>query len=186
MTTLPLSCRCGEVTGIVKDVTNSSGNRLICCCSDCQAFVSKLMPEDNILDAHGGTDIYQTSPASIEITTGREKIRYLRLTEKGTFRWYADCCKTPIGNTLGPKMPFVGLIHGFWAEKPRWEEVVGPPSARVQTKYALNLPADAPKPVGFPLGVTLKIMLKILGWKMFGKGKPNPFFDPKGRPLPET
>ena len=26
---------------------------------------------------------------------------------------YTDCCRTPIGNTAGPRFPVVGLIHSF-------------------------------------------------------------------------
>jgi len=42
MTTLSLKCKCGKVKGRATDITPSSGNRVVCCCSDCQAFAAYL------------------------------------------------------------------------------------------------------------------------------------------------
>ena len=45
---------------------------------------------------------------------GQHRIVGLRLTPKGLFRWYASCCNTPVGNTLTPAIPFVGIVaQGF-------------------------------------------------------------------------
>jgi len=139
--------------------------------------------DKDVLDDHGGTDIFQTSPSSVEITEGKDQIRCLRLSEKGTNRWYADCCKTPLGNTLGTGVPFIGLVNSFWSEKDHWNEMIGPPNAIVQTKCARNLPENALAPVGFPLNVTAKVIFKILGWKLTGKANPHPFFDQDGSPI---
>ena len=111
MKDLELSCKCGAVKGRVDGAAVKSGNRLICCCHDCQAFVESLGAGEDALDAHGGTDIFQTSPSSVKIEQGIDQIRCLKLTEKGTDRWYAGCCNTPIGNTRGAGLPFVGLIN---------------------------------------------------------------------------
>ena len=68
MATLSLKCRCGEVSGSATDVTPASGTRVVCCCSDCQAFAVYLGAESDTLDEFGGTEIFQpvsytTSPS---------------------------------------------------------------------------------------------------------------------------
>lgn len=185
MNDLKLSCSCGAVKGKVNAVAIKAGNRIVCCCYDCQAFTESLDRDKGVLDDHGGTDIFQVFPSSVEITAGKDQIRCLRLSEKGTNRWYTDCCKTPVGNTLSAGVPFIGLISSFWLDKNHWNEMIGPPSATVQTKCARNLPEDAPEPVGFPLAVTANIVFKILSWKLMGKGSPHPFFHPDGTPIAE-
>ena len=108
---LPIRCSCGALRGVARGVSPSRGNRVICYCADCQSFAHFLGRATEILDRSGGTDIFQTSPARIEITQGRERLASMRLTPKGLLRWYADCCKTPIGNTaITREIPFVGLI----------------------------------------------------------------------------
>jgi hypothetical protein len=37
-----LHCRCGEVRGLVTNTSPSTVNRVICYCSDCQAFLHQL------------------------------------------------------------------------------------------------------------------------------------------------
>ena len=66
-----------------------------------------------MLDAAGGTDIFQMPTGRLKLTAGADALRCLRLSGKGILRWYADCCRTPIGNTVGPRVPVVGLIHSF-------------------------------------------------------------------------
>ena len=104
-----IRCRCGAVTGRVSHASPSSINRVICYCSDCQAFAHHLGRAD-LLDTQGGSDIVQVAPASLVIDRGAEKIRALKLSEKGLYRFYVDCCKTPIGNLVGPKIPFIGIV----------------------------------------------------------------------------
>lgn len=183
MEDLKLSCKCGLVEGRVRASAVRSGNRLICYCHDCRAFAESLGAEEETLDAHGGSDIFQTSPASVEIEQGIDQVCCLRVTEKGPNRWFAGCCNTPIGNTLGPGLPFIGIVNSFWANKDLWNDLVGPPTARVQTKCAQRLPDEVIIPVGFPLRVTLKIAMKILIWKLSRKGHPHPFFHADGTPV---
>src|SRR4051812_9540883 len=105
--TIDLGCTCGAVRGVAT-VTSSSAHRLICMCEDCQAFAHFLGRPKEILDANGGSDIVHLIPPKFSITQGKKQIRCLRLTEKGMYRWYAGCCKTPIANSMGtPKVPFV-------------------------------------------------------------------------------
>jgi len=182
MTTISLKCQCGEVKGQATDVTPSSGNRVVCCCSDCQAFTTFLDREAETLDKFGGTDLFQLSQSQISIQQGHDKLQSMRLTEKGLLRWYTSCCKTPIGNTMSAKMPFAGLIHTF-IDEPDREKVLGPVRAFVQTQYARGVP-DYPKhSAKFPLGITTRIIRKMLLWKLQGKHKPTVFFDDQGQPV---
>ena len=177
-----LKCSCGAVQGVALNFTPKSGNRVICCCDDCQKFASHLEREADVLDNFGGTDIYQTSQSQIKIETGEEHIRCLRLTAKGLFRWYTGCCNTPIGNTLGSGFPFIGVIHNFISLDGSRDNVLGAVRAHVQTKYALGTPNYPSSSEKFPIGITLRIMRKMLVWKLRGMSKPSVFFADNGQP----
>jgi hypothetical protein len=106
----PLQCRCGTIKGWVSDP--QSANRAVCYCRDCQAFARFLGQESETLDAQGGSDIVQTAPKNVTFSQGTGALACMRLTDKGMLRWYAGCCKTPIGNTMeNYKISFVGLLH---------------------------------------------------------------------------
>ena len=110
MSSHPLQCRCGTLKGLVQNPRGA--NRAICYCRDCQAFAHFLGRPGEVLDERGGTDVIQVLPRNVVFTQGAEALACMRLTPKGLVRWYAGCCKTPIGNTLAtPKMSFIGLVH---------------------------------------------------------------------------
>ena len=181
MSTVPLKCQCGAVQGTATNITPTSGNRVVCCCSDCQAFASYLGGESRILDEFGGTDIFQTTQSQLRISKGQDKLQGMRLSEKGMLRWYTSCCKTPVGNTINASMPFVGVIHSFM-DLPDRDTVLGPVRAYVQTQYAIGAPSYPTHHKKYPLGITLRIISKILLWKLRGNQKPSVFFDESGRP----
>ena len=182
MADLDLKCRCEKVQGRAVNVTPSNGNRAVCCCSDCQAFATHLGKAEDTLDEFGGTEIYQTTPSKLKITQGQDQLRCLRLREKGLLRWYADCCKTPVANTINANFAFVGLIHSFMDE-PNPEAIIGPVRAYVQTQHAKGEPTYPKHHPKFPLGINLRIMRQLLIWRLQGKHKPSAFFDEEGRPI---
>jgi hypothetical protein len=94
---LPLRCRCGRVRGIASEFAPSGGFRLVCYCKDCQGF-ARFLDRADVLDAAGGTDIAQMPPGRVKLTVGTDAVRSLQFSNK-VFRWYADCCGTPIANT---------------------------------------------------------------------------------------
>ena len=102
-------CRCREVRGRVTSASAQNVNHVICYCDDCQAFLQHIGRTD-LLDPHGGTDIVQVAPASLTFDRGAERIVGVRLSPRGLYRWYASCCKTPVGNTVAPAIPFVGIV----------------------------------------------------------------------------
>lgn len=178
-----LSCACGAVKGVARNVTPQNGSRVVCCCDDCQQFANHLQRGAEILDEFGGTEIYQTSQSQVNIETGAEHIQCLRLKPKGLYRWYASCCNTPMGNTMNAGMPFFGIIHGFIADETNRDEALGKILAYVQTQHALGTPNYPTSSKKFPLGITLRIMRKILGWKIRGLHKPSAFFTDSGRAI---
>lgn len=182
MTTLSLKCLCGEVQGSATNVTPSSGTRVICCCSDCQAFALHLGRETDTLDEFGGTEIFQMSQSQLSIQQGQDKLQSIRLTPKGLLRWYTSCCNTPVGNTMNAGIPFVGVIHTF-INAHEGDNVLGPVRAIVQTQYAKGVPEHARHFSKFPLGITMRILRKILIWKLQGKHKPSVFFSDDGKPM---
>jgi hypothetical protein len=93
-----LRCRCGEVRALVTGASRRTVNRVVCYCDDCQAFAHQLGRAD-LLDSQGGSDIVQVAPASLRFVQGQHRIVGLQLKPKGLFRWYANCCNTPVGNT---------------------------------------------------------------------------------------
>ena len=179
---LDLRCRCGHVSGVALDVTPAAGLRLICYCRYCQAF-ARFLDRPDVLDSAGGTDIFQMPPAHVKIVAGAESVRCVQLSRR-VFRWYTECCRTPIGNTASPRIPFVGLIHSFInGDSAGLNDAVGAPRYRVYSESATGpLPPDAPPPSrGL---IVLRVAGLLLGWWLRGLGRPNPFFDAQtGAPL---
>ena len=67
----------------------------------------------------------------VKLTAGVELIRCIKLSGK-VYRWHTECCRTPIGNTAGPRFPIIGLIHSFMNHDglPR-EVALGAPLCRI-------------------------------------------------------
>lgn len=154
-----LSCRCGEVQGVVTKASPQNVNRVVCYCDDCQAFLHRLGRTD-LLNARGGTDIVQVAPASLAFVRGQDRIRGLRLTPKGIHRWYASCCNTPVGNTFSPAVPAIGIVatafdHGIQ----RADDVFGAPSGAIFGRYAVG---DAPAGSA-GINLSLLLLLRALG-----------------------
>jgi Family of unknown function (DUF6151) len=174
-----LACRCGAVLGVAHDVGPKTGNRAICYCDDCQAFAHWLDRATDILDASGGTDIFQMSQAKIDLTHGLEHVACLRLTANGLVRWYASCCNTPIGNTVATRqVPFVGLIRGFIAESALdapLDEVLGPVRGRVHARFATGAPPGADHS-GPPWRMLVRVLGMMLSWRLRGDHLRSPFF----------
>lgn len=170
-----LRCRCGEVRGHVKNASPRTVNRVLCYCDDCQAALHHLGHAE-LLDAHGGTDIIQVAPASVVFDHGTERIVGLRLTPKGLYRWYADCCKTPLGNTVGPAIPFVGIVaQAFEGTASGRDDIFGKPIGAILGKYAIGTAPEGSTKLN--LRLLARAIRMILGWKLSGKTWPHPFFD---------
>ncbi|HWO08448.1 MAG TPA: DUF6151 family protein [Polyangiaceae bacterium] len=184
-TDIPVRCACGALQGSALALAPNAGARIICYCDDCQAF-ARFLGRPGITNERGGTDIFQMAPARVRLTS-LDALACVRLSEKGMHRWYCRECKGPVGNTLGPKVPFVGVIHTFFdipagAERDR---LLGPPLAHMLTRFATGGPLPEDTPRG-----TLRVMTRaarlLATWWLTGAGSPSPFFDgePRGPRVP--
>lgn len=184
MSTISLKCECGAVQGTAHNITPKSGNRVACCCHDCQAFADFLDRRPQTLDAHGGTEIYQTSQSQIKIDSGHDQLKSMKLSPKGLMRWYASCCNTPIANTMSPSLPFAGIVHTFTDIDDR-DKALGPIRAYCQTQHATGTVTHPKAHNKFPLGITGRILRQLITWKIQGKNKPSAFYDENGAPVSE-
>jgi hypothetical protein len=171
------------VRAVAHGVTPDIGNHCVCYCDDCQAFAKALGRAGDVLDANGGTDIFQMSPTRIAFTHGVERVACLRLTPKGLARWYASCCNTPIGNTMAtPGVPFVGVIRAFVQEPA--SEALGPIRTRVFRQFAIGDKAAIPPNSQPQWRMLLRVIGLMLGWRLRGDHRRSPFFDAtSGAPL---
>jgi hypothetical protein len=175
---LPLRCRCGLVRGTATDVSPRTGTRLFCYCDDCQAYARFLARQD-VLDAHGGTEIFHLTPSQIAITEGEEHLRCLRLSPKGMLRWFAGCCNTPIGNTISARLPFVGLVDCFIdhaADGRSRDEALGPP-VRIHGRFARGGGGPDGTHPSASMGLLARSVGHLVRAWLAGKGRPSPFFD---------
>lgn len=176
--THPLRCRCGRLQG---EVTLEGRNtRVVCYCKDCQAFARFLDPAGRALDAQGGSDVVQLAPHRIRISQGAEQLAVMRLSSQGMLRWYATCCRTPVGNTLARRdRPFTGLLVQCLDSAPL-EPSFGPVGARVNTQSAIGEPK--PRTSGL-LPTMWTILGMVLGSRLSGRYRDTPFFDAAGAPV---
>jgi len=180
MVKIRLECSCGLVKGFTHSVSEKIGNRVSCYCSDCQSFANQLRSKDQILNEYGGTDIFQIPLSFVNITEGKENIGCIRLRSKGLFRWYTKCCDTPIGNTMTPSIPFIGIIHNFMKHEVSREHDIGEILYHGLTKSSSKpFPKEIPQNYS-TFRIILRGLSKVLIWKYKGLGKPNVFFNSDG------
>ena len=181
MPEIKLKCSCGKVRGKTKDINERSGTRITCCCDDCQAFTEYLNQESSVLDQYGGTDIFQMPISNIKITEGTDQLSSLRLSSKGMYRWYAKCCNTPIGNSMGAGGPFIGVIHNFMDHASTRDEELGKNRGHIQIKFAKQ---EVPMYLkGSPIKIILRSLSKLIVWKIKGLNIPSVFFNENGKPI---
>lgn len=183
MTDVPLKCQCGAVQGNLKLKSPDEGNHVVCYCVDCQAFANHLSGCHDILDDWGGTKVYQIAPWHVEIHAGIDQLRCLRLTRKGLYRWYTECCSTPVGNTVSAKFPFIGLIHTFIDTGEQTDSLLGPVRGYHKLDSAVGKPPRDIQNVGMPVTTTFRVFYRLFKWKLTGSNKPNPFFDASGKTI---
>jgi hypothetical protein len=191
MTDIPIKCSCGAFRAQISNVGPRHGNRVVCYCDCCQEFARYLGRADEILDENGGTDIYQASPGRLKILQGQEQLACVHLTDKPTLRWYADCCRTPLGNTINSnKVPFIGLIHSCLdtsGESGGLDQLIGPIRSRVNGSGATGDTSGLKISDKTPLSLYWQFAKLVLGAKMTGAHKKSPLFNPEtGRPVAKS
>jgi len=184
-TDLPIRCTCGALRGVLH-ASSTRGNRCVCYCDDCQSFAHFLGRPADILDEHGGTEVFQTSQALVEIAEGADRLACMRLTSKGPFRWYASCCRTPIGNTMATgKLPFTGLIRACLdADDAALDAAMGPVRQRTMGRFAKGDTSGLDIHERLSFGLIARVLRIMLGAKLRGDARRSPFFDAQsGEPI---
>jgi hypothetical protein len=177
----PLQCQCGTLKGFVSPA--DMAERAVCYCKDCQAFARFLERADQVLDKQGGTEILATLPRHVHFTQGIEVLVCMSLSDRGLLRWYTSCCNTPVGNTpRDVKISYVGLIHSCLANSnPTMQDSFGPLRMVLNTKAAKGEVKSTPISNVVSL---LKIMKSVIGTRISGGYKRNPFFvEDSGMPI---
>lgn len=179
-TALPLRCSCGAVQAVARDIAPDTSSHIVCYCVDCQAY-ARFLGRDGLLDPHAGTTVFLAAPADMTFTQGTEQLACVRLSEKGMFRWYTKCCRTPVGNTTGSSLlPMITVPDAFFDKTSGGaspEQRLGKPIG-IKGASAPGGSAPGAHP-GLPAGPIAGMLWRIARAKFAGKDKPSPFFDPE-------
>ncbi len=181
-----IRCTCGKVRGLAHDAELDSVSRAVCYCRWCKAQAHHL-GRDDLLDEQGGTDVFQLSPARLEITEGLEHLAALRFTSKGPLRWYASCCNAPIANTFDTdRVPFLGLSTAIVdTERHDPDVVLGPVRAGIHGDFSGEQALALHHTRGKTLSMVVRLAALMGGWWLKGDAKRSPFFDASGAPIRE-
>jgi len=171
-----LRCHCGTLRGEL-DPTQAMG-RAVCYCKDCQAYARFLERADELLDASGGTDILACVPRGVRFTAGADKLVCMSLGRGGLLRWYAGCCRTPIGNTPRDRgTAYVGLVRACLpGDRDDFVRAFGPLRVALNTASARKKVRATPFAMLFGVG---RIAGRVLTERLTGRYRRNPFFDEK-------
>ena len=165
--TLPFSCKCGTVHGTLDDITPSASTQLQCQCDDCRRAVIWLGQPDPGID---GVRYYQTTPSRVSFDTG--PLAAFTWKNAKLIRWYAQCCNTPLCNTLNsPKWAFASLNTAALKD----------PSALGDVKARAFIPKDNGKRGHEKMGVFIWGFAKrIIGARLSRSWRKTPFFNAAG------
>lgn len=175
-----LQCDCGKLRGQLNDT--QACTRIVCYCTDCQAFARFLGDPARVLDANGGSAVVVTHPAHVAFTHGIEHLVSMSLSDKGLYRWYASCCNTAIGNTPRTmKMAFAGISETCLKDPSvSLDSAFGPVRMRAMVKSATGK-VESTGARAFP--TMLRVMSMALGALLGGSYRRTPFFKPDGAPV---
>ncbi|QNO27993.1 hypothetical protein EEB18_003200 [Sphingopyxis sp. OPL5] len=142
---LAFACPCGTVSGTLLNVGPDQGDHVICHCTDCQDLTRHLGHANRVLDAHGGSALYQSRCAKMRLDTGRERLACVHLTDKPTLRWYATCCGMPLFNSYANgKIPYITTQLAACDPATR-DTLVGPPLGHLFTQDGIGDTGALPK-----------------------------------------
>ncbi len=178
---MKLSCRCGQVQGECNPAR--SYTRVTCYCADCRAF-ARWLGGDGLLDAAGGSDIVAMAPDGLRFTQGLEQLACMSLGPRGLLRWYARCCRTPLGNVpRNPKLYYLGLPVPVIAEAEA--AVTARFGAQGHTIISPESATAAVNPTrGALLAGTLRIVSKLASARLRGR-RNTLLFAVDGQPIHE-
>lgn len=178
---MKLACRCGQVEGRIDPRRVNA--RASCYCRDCRAF-ARWLGGVELLDAAGGTDILAMAPDGLQITRGSEKMACMSLGPRGLLRWYASCCRTPLGNVpRDPTLYYLGVPVSAIAEPADAIEAAFGPAGRIAVNAGSATGAVASPRLARLVG-TLRIAAGLFTARLRGR-RNTLLFDADGLPLRE-
>jgi hypothetical protein len=180
MADLEIECCCGQLRGLIRNTGPRHGSRVICYCRDCQAAAHHLGHPET-LDEWGGTDLFITTPASMQFNTGANQLACFRFSPSAPRRWYAACCSTHIGNSFqNPSIPLISLNLACTTSRSR--PVVGPAGRGMLVRDAHGCPTVPSHIIGMSSGVTVASLLRVLLATLRGQRGDTPFIK-DGKPV---
>jgi hypothetical protein len=118
-------------------------------------------------------------PRAVHLTAGADRLACMSMSDKGLLRWYADCCRTPFGNTpRDPRISYVGRVSSCLGTPAALDAAFGPAKVVINTESALGPVKKTPVAMVFSI---LKIMRNVLGARFSGRYRDNPFFQAGSR-----
>ena len=173
---LSFACDCGTVTGTMA-VVSGEGDHVVCHCTDCRDLTHYLGQAARVLDAHGGSALYQARCAHMRLDTGRDRLSCLHLTDAPTLRWYAACCRLPLFNTYkNGKLPYITIQLAACDAATR-DRFVGPPLGHLFTQDAIGDTSALPKMSMFTL--MRRFFVRAIKDIMSGDRRKSALFDAK-------
>lgn len=176
---MEIQCECGQFRASINNFPNETPGRLGCYCDDCQSYLIHLNRTD-LLDKSGCTEVVPVYPDNLKFKEGQKHLKCIQLAEKGTYRWFAGCCNSPIANTKAA-MPWVGLFaHTFVQKNPEFlEKTFGPIKSRILGKFAKGeVASNTASKMNFLAFKT--VFPFILKGKIFKRHRNSPFFESDG------
>src|SRR5690606_35648664 len=168
---IQVRCRCGTVQGEADPARSYA--RVTCYCRDCRAY-AQWLGAAGLLDAAGGTDIVATAPSRLRFRTGEAEIACATISGR-IHRWYAACCRTPLGNTpRDHRVHYVGLCTACLAPTEAVDAAFGPADRCVVNADSATSPVR-PTRLAF-IGAGLGVMTGIFGARLRGQ-RSSPFYD---------
>lgn len=166
------SCGCGQIHGVLRDVSPKTGTALVCYCSRCRAaevFLDQADPQDD------GVPLFQTTCDRVVFTAGANQMYAFSFEKRGLIHWYAKCCKVPLFNTTAtPTSGFVSVLVNRVSPK----EPLGP------IKAFLFQDNEGGKQVHKGLyHVIAGATVRAIRMRISGKWKNNPFFGKTRAPI---
>jgi hypothetical protein len=163
-------CKCTKLQGTINHLARAT--RAICYCSDCQVYAHYLAAEQ-LLDTHGGTQVYAVSPKQVCITKGLQHLACVSLTPMGNYRFYATCCNTPICNfSRKPSTVHVSFIYSCLPAAVPGQAASAQP-LYAKRKYAIGQ-APANNPIVF-MALALRYVYLVLLALIARDNRFNPF-----------
>lgn len=174
---LALRCRCGALRGTLRSARATMHG--ICYCRDCRAYLHHLGRAD-ASDARGGMAFVAAVAPDVTLDDQQHRLACVSLSPRGTLRWYAGCCATPIANTARDwRLPYVGLVHTC-VDRAALDAAFRAPPLDVNTASA-HVPVP---PSRLRVAVALAgFAPRLLAARVGGAYRRTPFFRaPDGRP----